>query len=51
MADVKVSSLIDGVVDVSPLVHADPRGMFVESYRQEWVPGSRPMVQDRKSVV
>jgi dTDP-4-dehydrorhamnose 3,5-epimerase len=49
MAEVRVSSLIDGVVNVSPVVHADPRGMFVESYRQEWVTGSRPMVQANRA--
>lgn len=49
MADVRASSLIDGVVHVSPAVHADPRGVFVESYRQEWVPGSRPMVQANRA--
>lgn len=51
MADVAdvTSSVIDGVVHVSPVVHADPRGMFVETFRQEWVPGSRPMVQANRA--
>ncbi|MDP6697484.1 MAG: dTDP-4-dehydrorhamnose 3,5-epimerase family protein [Acidimicrobiales bacterium] len=49
MADVRVSSLVDGVVHVSPVVNADPRGMFVESYRREWVPGSRAMVQANRA--
>lgn len=36
---------LDGVVVLRPAVHHDARGSFVETYRQEWVPGSRPMVQ------
>lgn len=49
MAEVRASSLIDGVVHVSPVVHTDGRGVFVETFRQEWVPGSRPMVQANRA--
>ncbi len=49
MAEVTASSLIDGVVHVSPVVHLDSRGLFVESFRHEWVSGSRPMVQANRA--
>ncbi len=49
MAEVTASSLIDGVVHVSPVVHLDSRGLFVESFRQEWVPGSPSMVQANRA--
>ncbi len=29
--------------------HADDRGRFIETYRQEWFPGARPMVQGNRS--
>jgi dTDP-4-dehydrorhamnose 3,5-epimerase len=40
---------IDGVVVVWPRSFADPRGRFVESWRREWVPGGREMVQANRS--
>ncbi|MCU1374333.1 MAG: dTDP-4-dehydrorhamnose 3,5-epimerase-like enzyme [Actinomycetia bacterium] len=37
--------MIAGVV-VHPLtIHADERGRFIETYRKEWVPGAREMIQ------
>ncbi|HYD10903.1 MAG TPA: dTDP-4-dehydrorhamnose 3,5-epimerase family protein, partial [Acidimicrobiales bacterium] len=36
---------IDGVVVRDLVVHADERGRFLETYRKEWVPGAREMVQ------
>ena len=36
---------IDGVVLVRLVAHGDDRGSFTEVYRQEWIPGSPPMVQ------
>jgi dTDP-4-dehydrorhamnose 3,5-epimerase len=53
VATVIPSSVIDGVVVVEPKVFTDERGLFVETYRQEWLPGTPPMVQanraDRKA--
>ena len=45
MADVQPSEVIDGVHLVRPTVHGDQRGYFVETYRREWFPGGREMVQ------
>ncbi|HEX8581977.1 MAG TPA: dTDP-4-dehydrorhamnose 3,5-epimerase [Acidimicrobiales bacterium] len=36
---------IDGVVLVHPDVHGDERGCFVETYRRQWLPLGREMVQ------
>ena len=36
----------EGVYVVTPEVHGDERGFFVETYRREWIPnGSREMIQ------
>jgi dTDP-4-dehydrorhamnose 3,5-epimerase len=43
------SSEIDGVVVVEPDVHGDPRGTFVETWRQEWFPDTPTMVQANRS--
>ncbi|HVX19262.1 MAG TPA: dTDP-4-dehydrorhamnose 3,5-epimerase [Acidimicrobiales bacterium] len=45
MASVTESDLIAGVYVVTPRVFADPRGCFVETYRREWIPSGREMVQ------
>ena len=37
--------MIDGVVVKDLTVHRDERGSFVETFRREWVPGSREMIQ------
>ncbi|MEY3340250.1 MAG: dTDP-4-dehydrorhamnose 3,5-epimerase, partial [Actinomycetota bacterium] len=34
------SDLITGVWIAEPKVHGDERGLFVESYRREWIPGA-----------
>ena len=44
-ASLEPCSAIVGVVSARPHVHADDRGRFVETYRAEWFPGQRPMVQ------
>ncbi|WP_421120480.1 dTDP-glucose 4,6-dehydratase [Aquihabitans daechungensis] len=36
---------IAGMVIARPDAHTDERGRFVETYRVEWFPGTRPMVQ------
>lgn len=53
MAELEPSSVIDGVVVVSPDIHGDDRGIFIETYRRQWFPGGREMIQgnrgDRKA--
>ncbi len=42
-------SSIDDVVVVVPDVHGDERGRFVETYRRQWLPLGREMVQGNRS--
>lgn len=53
MATVTASDVIAGVHVVEPTVHGDERGYFVETYRRQWFPNGREMVQgnrgDRKA--
>ena len=48
MATVTESSLITGVYHVQPAVHGDARGIFVETYRREWFPQGREMIQGNR---
>jgi dTDP-4-dehydrorhamnose 3,5-epimerase len=43
------SERIADVVLIEPDVHGDPRGRFVETYRREWLPLGREMVQANRS--
>ena len=43
------SERIAGVHVVEPVVHGDRRGIFVETYRREWVPGAREMIQSNRA--
>ncbi len=45
MATVTESDVIAGVYIVEPAVHGDERGLFVETYRREWFPQGREMIQ------
>jgi dTDP-4-dehydrorhamnose 3,5-epimerase len=49
MATVTESDIIAGVYLVEPVVHRDPRGLFVETYRREWIPGGREMIQANRA--
>ena len=53
MAAVSPCEAIAGAYIVSPDIHGDERGVFVETYRREWIPGVREMIQanrgDRRS--
>lgn len=40
---------IDGVALVRLKIHADERGRFLETYREEWFPDRPPMVQQNRS--
>ena len=48
MADVVASEVIADVLLVHPDVHGDERGYFVETYRREWFPNGREMVQGNR---
>jgi dTDP-4-dehydrorhamnose 3,5-epimerase len=48
MAEVQPSEVIDGVYIVDPVVHGDERGFFVETYRRQWFPDGREMIQGNR---
>src|SRR3954463_12621936 len=48
MAQVTESDVIKGVHVVDPSIHGDERGYFVETYRREWFPQGREMVQGNR---
>ena len=48
MVDVTASGVIAGVSIVRPQVFRDDRGLFVETYRREWLPESRAMIQSNR---
>ena len=49
MAEVTESDVVAGVYVVDPTVHGDERGFFVETYRREWFPQGREMVQGNRA--
>ncbi len=48
MPTITPSDVIDGVYVVDPDVHGDDRGFFVETYRREWFPKGREMIQGNR---
>jgi len=48
MATVAESDAITGVYIAEPTVHRDERGIFVETYRREWFPNGREMIQGNR---
>jgi dTDP-4-dehydrorhamnose 3,5-epimerase len=48
MATVTESDVVAGVYVVQPDLHGDERGFFVETYRREWFPEGREMVQGNR---
>ena len=48
MADIIESELIAGVYVVQPVIHGDERGIFIETYRREWFPQGREMLQGNR---
>src|SRR3954467_5451276 len=48
MAKITESETIAGVYHVEPDVHGDARGFFVETYRREWFPLGREMIQGNR---
>ena len=49
MATFEPSEVIDGIVVVTPDVFGDDRGIFVETYRREWFPKGREMIQGNRA--
>ena len=49
MPNVRESDTIAGVYIVEPSIHGDQRGLFIETYRREWFPNGREMVQRNRS--
>lgn len=45
MAIITPSDVIAGVHIVEPAMHGDERGFFIETYRREWFPQGREMIQ------
>lgn len=48
MALVAEAPEIAGVYIVDPAIHGDERGFFVETYRREWFPQGREMIQGNR---
>jgi dTDP-4-dehydrorhamnose 3,5-epimerase len=48
VANVVPSDVIDGVYVVEPDIHGDARGIFIETYRRQWVPNGREMIQGNR---
>src|SRR5829696_10238805 len=48
MPTINESDVIDGVFIVEPSIHGDQRGMFIETYRREWFPNGREMIQGNR---
>ena len=49
MAAINESEVIAGVYVVDPTQHGDARGVFVETYRREWFPQGREMIQANRA--
>ena len=46
---IRQSESIAGVYIVEPQIHGDQRGLFIETYRREWIPGAREMLQSNRA--
>ncbi len=49
MAEIQESNVVSGVYVVDPALHGDDRGVFVETYRREWFPQGREMIQGNRA--
>jgi dTDP-4-dehydrorhamnose 3,5-epimerase len=49
MAKVTESETIAGVYVVEPEIFGDERGVFIETYRREWFPQGREMIQGNRA--
>ncbi len=48
MATIRESDVVKGVYVVEPAIHGDERGIFIETYRREWFPQGREMIQGNR---
>ncbi len=48
MATITPSETIAGVFVVQPAIHGDERGIFIETYRRQWFPDGREMIQGNR---
>jgi dTDP-4-dehydrorhamnose 3,5-epimerase len=48
MAEITESDVISGLYVVEPSIHGDERGYFIETYRREWFPQGREMIQGNR---
>lgn len=44
MTNIENSAIIDDVLIITPQIFGDERGVFVETFRQEWLPENAPMM-------
>lgn len=50
MTNIENSQIIDDVLIITPQIFGDERGVFVETFRQEWLPENAPtMVQGNRA--
>src|SRR5690349_1138237 len=49
MPNIRESDLVAGVYVVEPEIHGDQRGLFIETYRRQWFPHGREMVQANRA--
>ena len=49
MPNISESDVIAGVYVVEPEIHGDQRGLFIETYRREWFPNGREMLQGNRA--
>jgi dTDP-4-dehydrorhamnose 3,5-epimerase len=49
MPNISESDVIAGVYVVEPEIHGDQRGLFIETYRRQWFPHGREMVQANRA--
>ena len=49
MPNITDSDIIAGVRIVVPEIHGDQRGLFIETYRRNWFPDGREMVQANRA--
>jgi dTDP-4-dehydrorhamnose 3,5-epimerase len=49
MPKITESEVVTGVYLVEPELHGDQRGLFIETYRRNWFPNGREMVQGNRA--
>lgn len=49
MPKVYESDVVAGAFIVEPEIHGDQRGLFIETYRREWFPHGREMIQGNRA--